>query len=124
MKFDKDMLMPTLCNICFDKLIYTSIARLHRNPKQGSGYCYYCPRCGAYTDTEVDKPRIATGLLTNQRMRDLRVKCGNIYDLVNSEEIIDKICKEMGIKKCDFKLQYMSEEELEQIYELLLKYEK
>lgn len=123
MKFDKDMLIPTLCNICFNKLTYTSIARIHRNPKQGSGYCYYCTNCGAYTDTEVDEPRIATGLLTNQRMRDLKVKCGYILDSVNYDEAVNKICNEMGIEKSDFKLQYMNEEELEQIYCILKKYE-
>jgi hypothetical protein len=72
-------LYPTKCNICGGEVVYQSNALLY-GKEHGSGKCYFCLQCGAYVGTHYPRPREALGVLANREMRDMRVKCHNIFD--------------------------------------------
>lgn len=70
---------PTECNICGGKVIYTS-NRLIYGREYGSGKMYYCTECGAYVGTHEPRPKEALGILANKEMRDMKMKCHDLFD--------------------------------------------
>lgn len=72
-------LFPTECNICSGKVIYTSNSKIYGR-EYGSGKMYYCTECGAYVGTHEPRPKEALGLLANKEMRDMKIKCHDLFD--------------------------------------------
>ena len=70
---------PTTCNICNGKVEYINNTKIYGKP-YGSGYCYYCTNCGAYVGTHRVRPKEAFGILANQEMRQMKMKCHDIFD--------------------------------------------
>lgn len=72
-------LNPKKCNLCGGKVIYTSNSRIYGS-EYGSGKCYFCTNCGAYVGTHKPRPREALGILGNVEMRDMKMKCHELFD--------------------------------------------
>lgn len=72
-------LFPSECNLCEGKVIYTSNSRIYGR-EYGSGKMYYCTQCGAYVGTHEPRPKEALGLLGNKEMRDMKMKCHDLFD--------------------------------------------
>ena len=72
-------LYPTECNICGGNVIYTSNSKIYGR-EYGSGKMYYCTSCGAYVGTHIPRPKEAFGILANQQMRDMKIKCHELFD--------------------------------------------
>lgn len=70
---------PTTCNLCGGSVIFTSNARIY-GIEYGSGKCYLCQNCGAYTGTHKPRPTEALGLLSNASMRKGKMACHDIFD--------------------------------------------
>jgi len=72
-------LYPTKCNLCGGKVIYVSNSRIYGR-EYGSGKCYFCTSCGAYVGTHKPRPRQALGILGNVEMRNMKMKCHELFD--------------------------------------------
>lgn len=73
-------LKPTKCNICGEEtVIYTSNKVIY-GKEYGSGKCYYCTNCGAYVGTHKPRPEEALGLLATKEMRDMKMRCHDLFD--------------------------------------------
>lgn len=72
-------LQPTKCNICNGDVIYTSNKIIY-GKEYGSGKCYLCTQCGAYVGTHKPRPKEALGILGNAQMRDMKMKCHELFD--------------------------------------------
>lgn len=72
-------LQPTICNICGGEVIYTSNSKIYGR-EYGSGKMYYCTKCGAYVGTHEPRPKEALGILGNKEMRDMKMKCHDLFD--------------------------------------------
>ena len=70
---------PTICNICGGHVVFTSNAVIY-GKEYGSGKCYLCENCGAYTGTHRPRPREALGLLSDESMRKGKVACHDLFD--------------------------------------------
>jgi hypothetical protein len=70
---------PDRCNICGGRVEYMSNAAVYGR-EYGSGRCYRCSECGAYTGTHKPRPDEALGLLADAEMRAWRVKCHSLFD--------------------------------------------
>lgn len=46
----------------------------------GSGKCYFCTKCGAYVGTHKPRPKEALGILGNAEMREMKMKCHELFD--------------------------------------------
>lgn len=79
MNHKKINLYPEKCNICDGKVIYVSNARIYGR-EFGSGKCYYCTKCSAYVGTHMSRPKEAFGILANEEMRNLKMKCHHLFD--------------------------------------------
>ncbi len=73
-------LYPTSCNLCQGEVVYTSNSVIYYGKEFGSGKCYLCKNCGAYTGTHKPRPHEELGLLTNERMRKGKIMCHEIFD--------------------------------------------
>jgi len=71
---------PKVCNICGGHVIYTSNSAIYNGREFGSGRCYLCTACGAYVGTHVPRPTEALGILADDEMRDMKMKCHKIFD--------------------------------------------
>ena len=72
-------LHPTICNICGGHVVFTSNATIY-GKEYGSGKCYMCQSCGAYTGTHRPRPKEALGLLADEPMRKGKMACHNLFD--------------------------------------------
>lgn len=72
-------LHPTRCNICGGHVVFTSNAAIY-GKEYGSGKCYLCQSCGAYTGTHRPRPKEALGLLADESMRKGKVLCHDLFD--------------------------------------------
>ena len=70
---------PTICNICGGKVVFSSNSVIYGR-EYGSGKCYICQNCGAYTGTHKPRPREALGLLADEKMRKGKVMCHKLFD--------------------------------------------
>ena len=73
-------LYPTTCNLCGGKVIYTSNATIY-GKEYGSGRCYLCTSCRAYTGTHKPRPREALGILADEDMRRTKIACHALFDV-------------------------------------------
>ena len=72
-------LRPTVCNICGGKVEYIQNKEIYGR-SYGSGFCYWCSECGAYVGTHKVAPKEALGILANEEMRQMKMKCHDIFD--------------------------------------------
>ena len=72
-------LHPTICNLCGGPVVFTSNAAIY-GQKYGSGKCYLCQSCGAYTGTHKPRPTEAMGLLADEPMRKGKMMCHALFD--------------------------------------------
>lgn len=72
-------LHPKRCNICGGRVVFTSNSVVY-GKEYGSGKCYLCQSCGAYTGTHRPRPREAFGLLADEPMRKGKVMCHDLFD--------------------------------------------
>lgn len=72
-------LQPKKCNLCDGRVIYTSNSKIYGR-EYGSGKMYYCTKCGAYVGTHRPKPKEALGILANKEMRNMKMKCHELFD--------------------------------------------
>ena len=72
-------LHPTKCNLCGEKVIFTSNARIY-GKEYGSGKCYLCTSCWAYVGTHKPRPDEAMGILADAEMRQMKMKCHELFD--------------------------------------------
>lgn len=72
-------LCPTICNLCGGSVVYISNSKIYGR-KYGSGKCYYCTNCGAYVGTHKSRPKEALGILGNAEMREMKMKCHELFD--------------------------------------------
>lgn len=72
-------LYPTKCNLCGGSVIYVPNSRIYGR-EYGSGKCYLCTKCGAYVGTHKPRPREALGILGNFEMRNMKMKCHELFD--------------------------------------------
>ncbi len=67
------------CNLCSGKVTYISNSKIYGR-EYGSGKCYFCTNCGAYVGTHKPRPKEALGILGNAKMRDMKMKCHELFD--------------------------------------------
>ena len=72
-------LYPKACNLCGGHVIYTSNKEVYGR-EYGSGKCYLCLQCGAYTGTHKPRPHEALGLLADAPMRKGKMMCHALFD--------------------------------------------
>lgn len=80
---------PKKYNICNGDVVYISNSKIY-GKEYGSGKCYYCTKCGAYVGTHKPNPKKALGILANKEMRDMKMKCHNLFDLQWKNELTSK----------------------------------
>ena len=73
-------LQPSVCNICGGRVIHTTNDKIYNGRKYGNGYCYLCTNCWASVGTHKDNPQIALGILANKEMKNLKIKCHDLFD--------------------------------------------
>ena len=78
-------LQPTICNICGGKVIYTSNSKIYGR-EYGSGKMYFCTECDAYVGTHIPRPKEAFGILANEEMRQMKMKCHELFDTLWESE--------------------------------------
>lgn len=100
---------PTKCNICGGDVIYTTNDVIYHGRTYGSGYCYLCTQCGASVGTHKPRPKEALGLLADRDMKDMKMKCHDLFDGLwsNREQrlfLYEKLAANLGIpvQECHF----------------------
>lgn len=121
-------LHPTECNLCGGEVLYQSNRYVY-GKEYGSGMCYYCLRCGAYVGTHIPRPREALGILANREMRDMKMKCHNLFDSMWSSrrersDLYIKLAKEMSISEDDCHFGYFDLEMLSKAYMILKRWKR
>lgn len=127
-------LKPTNCNICgCDTVIYTSNKVIY-GKEYGSGKCYYCTNCGAYVGTHKPRPDEALGLLATKEMRDMKMKCHDLFDATwkNKETrkeqcearnaAYERLAKELNIDINECHFGWFDMDMLDKAYDLLIKW--
>lgn len=69
----------TKCNLCGGDVEYISNDLIF-GKRYGSGYAYRCINCGAYVGTHKNSPKKAMGILADEEMRSLRIRCHGLFD--------------------------------------------
>lgn len=121
-------LQPTVCNLCGGKTILTSNSIIYRRP-YGSGKCYYCTKCGAFVGTHVPRPTIALGILSDEKMREMRKKCHCLFDSFWHTSKERKQCYQRLAKTLDIDITlchfgYFDHIQLEKAYQVMLNWKK
>lgn len=120
-------LYPKTCNLCGGKVIYTSNSLIY-GKEYGSGKMYLCTNCGAYVGTHKPRPKEALGLLADKEMRDMKMKCHDLFDerwknQNNSREARKKAYKDLaerfGISIDDCHFGYFDMDMLNKAYGIL-----
>jgi DNA-directed RNA polymerase subunit RPC12/RpoP len=76
---------PTRCNICGGPVLLKSDYMIYGR-RIGPGSIYSCSKCGARVGThprlpnEKNKPPRALGVLADEPMRELRIRCHGFFD--------------------------------------------
>lgn len=117
-------LRPVTCNICGGKVEFIQNKLIYGKPF-GSGYCYYCKNCGAYVGTHKVRPREAMGILANEEMRQMKMKCHGIFDGMwqNGEQrrsMYKWLAGKLGIAVEECHFGYFDMDMLNKAYEILL----
>lgn len=120
-------LKPNKCNLCGGDVIYISNDKIY-GKKYGSGFCYYCSNCGAYVGTHINRPDVALGILANAQMRNLKMKCHNLFDSKwNNQQQRNaeykKLAQKLNINYQDCHFGYFDLDMLNKALEVLKEYE-
>lgn len=119
---------PTRCNICGGHVVFTSNATIY-GKEYGSGKCYLCQSCGAYTGTHRPRPREALGLLADESMRKGKVLCHDLFDEMwkgkpkaqkKRKDLYAWLADQMDISFEECHFGYFDIDQLRQAYKLLL----
>ena len=118
---------PKVCNLCNGKVVYISNDLIY-GAKYGSGYAYLCTECKAYVGTHKPRPREALGILGNKEMRDLKIKCHNIFDKLwktskQRKALYSKLAKELNIPLRECHFGYFDINRLNDAYKILRSWE-
>lgn len=118
-------LRPKECNICGGKVEYIQNKHIY-GKSYGSGYCYYCENCGAYVGTHRVRPKEAFGILANAEMRQLKMKCHDLFDKMwttgeQRKRLYKWLAKELGINVEDCHFGYFDMDMLKKSYKILEK---
>ena len=108
--------------------MFTSNAVIY-GKEYGSGKCYLCLNCGAYTGTHKPRPREALGLLADASMRKGKVACHDVFDSLwrgkpkaqkKRRDLYLWLADEMGIafEECHFG--YFDIHQLREAYSILI----
>lgn len=121
-------LRPNTCNICGGKVEYISNKQIYGKP-YGSGYCYYCSNCGAYVGTHKVRPKEAFGILANEEMRQMKMKCHDIFDRMwntceERKRLYKWLAKELHIDIEDCHFGYFDMDMLSRAYKILVERKK
>lgn len=113
---------PSTCPFCGEEVNYASNAEIY-GKEYGSGKCYLCRRCDAYTGTH-NGTDIALGILANKEMRELKKQCHSIFDnLWNNRkernELYNKLAKLMNIDRRHCHFGHFDTEELKKALQIL-----
>lgn len=72
--------IPTKCDNCgSNKVRYTTNDEIYGRIF-GNGGCYICDDCKAYVGVHDTKNKLPLGRLANKELRDLKMKCHNLFD--------------------------------------------
>lgn len=121
-------LHPTRCNICSGNVVYTSNAVIY-GKEYGSGKCYICQSCGAYTGTHRPRPKEALGLLADEPMRKGKVYCHDLFDAMwkgkpkaqkKRKDLYKWLADQMGIPVEDCHFGHFDIQQLRQAYMILM----
>ena len=90
----------------------------------GSGLCYYCLKCGAYVGTHKPRPTEAMGILADKEMRDLKVKCHSLFDVLwksreQRKALYKKLSRKLNISESDCHFGYFDKPMLNRALEIL-----
>lgn len=119
---------PTSCNICGGHVVFTSNAAIY-GKEYGSGKCYLCQSCGAYTGTHRPRPKEALGLLADEPMRKGKVACHDLFDArwrgkpkaqKKRKDLYAWLADQMGIPFKDCHFGYFDIHQLRQAYRILM----
>lgn len=119
---------PTICNICGGHVVFTSNATIY-GKEYGSGKCYLCQSCGAYTGTHRPRPREALGLLADEPMRKGKVACHELFDSMwkgkkkaqkKRKDLYSWLADAMGVPVEECHFGYFNINQLRQAYRILL----
>lgn len=121
-------LKPKTCNICGGKVEYISNDQIYGR-KYGSGFCYHCTVCGAYVGTHKGRPKEAFGILANKEMRDMKMKCHDIFDSMwttgqERKKLYAKLASELKIKVNNCHFGYFDLDMLNKAYNVLKSWEE
>ena len=117
-------LRPKICNICGGTVEYIQNKQIYGKP-YGSGYCYYCTKCGAYVGTHRIRPIEAMGILANDEMRQMKIKCHDIFDSMwetcgQRKQLYKWLAKQLKIKVEDCHFGYFDMDMLNSAYKILI----
>lgn len=120
-------LHPTTCNLCGGKVVLISNSKIYGR-EYGSGLCYFCTECGAYVGTHQPRPTEAMGVLSNKEMRDMKMKCHDLFDAhwkssrhkkIARNKAYSDLANKMHIKVSDCHFGYFDMEQLNKAYKIL-----
>jgi hypothetical protein len=120
-------LYPTICNICGGQVVFTSNAAVY-GKEYGSGKCYLCQSCGAYTGTHRPRPKEALGLLADEPMRKGKVACHDLFDAMwkgkrkaqkKRKDLYSWLADRMGISVEECHFGYFNIHQLRSAYKIL-----
>lgn len=121
-------LAPTICNICGGHVVFTNNSVIY-GKEYGSGKCYLCQSCGAYTGTHKPRPKEALGLLADEPMRKGKVMCHDLFDSMwrgkrkaqkKRKDLYVWLADQMGIPGEDCHFGYFDIHQLRQAYRILM----
>jgi hypothetical protein len=120
-------LHPTICNICGGDVVFISNSVVY-GKEYGSGKCYLCRNCGAYTGTHKPRPREALGLLADEKMRKGKVMCHELFDAMwkgkpkvqkKRKDLYSWLADKMGLPVDDCHFGHFDIHQLRQAYKIL-----
>ena len=116
-------LHPTICNLCGGKVKLIPNKRIY-GKSYGSGYCYFCTKCGAYVGTHKPRPLEAMGILANEQMRKLKMECHEMFDKLWTTQnerrgCYHKLANRMGIHLSECHFGYFNIRQLNEALQIL-----
>lgn len=118
-------LQPKICNICGGDVEYITNDKIY-GKKYGSGYCYHCTKCGAYVGTNKSRPKEAFGILANEEMRKMKMRCHDEFDKLwqtqkERHNLYKRLAKIMHIKAQDCHFGHFDMPQLKKAYAIITK---
>jgi uncharacterized protein YlaI len=72
-----------------NKIRYTNNKEIY-GKTYGNGGCYLCDNCKSYVGVHNTKQKIPLGRFANKELRELKMKCHNIFDKFWKEEKLSR----------------------------------